>query len=42
LPEWAGIVLHSGITGGTLAAILLNAFFNEFGTIIKKQESRIV
>ncbi|AJQ27879.1 nucleobase:cation symporter-2 family protein [Pelosinus fermentans] len=41
LPEWAGIVLHSGITGGTLAAILLNAFFNEFGRIIKKQESSV-
>lgn len=31
LPEWAGTVLHSGITGGTLAAIILNAFFNETG-----------
>ncbi len=32
LPEWARIVLHSGITGGTLSAIILNAFFNETGT----------
>ncbi|WP_346354460.1 nucleobase:cation symporter-2 family protein [Azotosporobacter soli] len=37
LPEWARIVLHSGITGGTLSAILLNAFFNEIGKLKLKK-----
>lgn len=30
-PEWARIVLHSGITAGSLVAIVLNYFFNELG-----------
>lgn len=38
LPEWARIVLHSGITGGTLSAIVLNAFFNEIGGARSRQQ----
>lgn len=31
LPQWAQLILHSGITAGSLAAIILNYFFNELG-----------
>lgn len=31
LPQWAQLILHSGITAGSLAAVLLNFFFNETG-----------
>lgn len=32
-PSWAQLILHSGITIGSLTAIVLNFFFNEFGRI---------
>ncbi|MEG6522319.1 nucleobase:cation symporter-2 family protein [Desulfotomaculum sp. 1211_IL3151] len=31
MPQWAQLILHSGITAGSLAAIALNYFFNETG-----------
>lgn len=42
LPEWAGTLLHSGITGGTLVAIVLNIFFNEMGVKDKKPVPTVV
>ncbi|MBP1764895.1 MAG: xanthine permease [Firmicutes bacterium] len=30
-PKWAQVILHSGITAGSIAAIALNYFFNEMG-----------
>ncbi|MEG6615958.1 nucleobase:cation symporter-2 family protein [Peptococcaceae bacterium 1198_IL3148] len=35
MPDWAQLILHSGITAGSIAAIILNYFFNETG---KKDE----
>jgi uracil-xanthine permease len=32
LPQFAQLILHSGITAGSIAAIALNLFFNELGT----------
>lgn len=37
-PEWVQIILNSGITAGSVAAILLNLALNEFG---RKGEERI-
>jgi NCS2 family nucleobase:cation symporter-2 len=31
MPQWAQLILHSGITAGSLAAIALNYFFNVWG-----------
>ncbi|MGL5513846.1 MAG: nucleobase:cation symporter-2 family protein [Sporomusa sp.] len=31
LPQFAQLLLHSGITAGSVAAVVLNYFFNEFG-----------
>jgi len=31
LPQFAQLILHSGITAGSIAAVVLNYFFNEFG-----------
>lgn len=31
LPQFAQLILHSGITAGSITAIALNIFFNEFG-----------
>lgn len=36
LPQFAQLILHSGITAGSISAILLNLFFNELG---KKSDS---
>jgi NCS2 family nucleobase:cation symporter-2 len=30
-PSWAQLILHSGITVGSLLAVLLNFCFNEMG-----------
>jgi NCS2 family nucleobase:cation symporter-2 len=30
-PKWAQVILHSGITSGSIMAIVLNYFFNEIG-----------
>ena len=42
-PDWSQTVLHSGITLGSIAAILLNAFFNGgngAGNINKKESMK--
>ncbi|MEN2259135.1 hypothetical protein AAIB48_16875 [Paraclostridium benzoelyticum] len=35
-PNWVQTIFHSGITTGSLAAVILNIFFNELGS---KKES---
>jgi len=36
LPQFAQLILHSGITAGSITAVVLNYFFNEFGKTINK------
>jgi NCS2 family nucleobase:cation symporter-2 len=38
-PSWAQLILHSGITVGSLLAVLLNFCFNEIGkkTVVAEQ-----
>jgi NCS2 family nucleobase:cation symporter-2 len=31
LPQFAQLILHSGITAGSIVALVLNYFFNEYG-----------
>ncbi|MBP2638528.1 MAG: uacT 1 [Firmicutes bacterium] len=38
LPQFAQLILHSGITAGSIVALVLNYFFNEYG---KKEASDI-
>lgn len=38
-PDWVNTLFHSGITTGSLAAIILNYFFNELG-IVKKESNK--
>lgn len=40
-PDWVQTIFHSGITTGSLAAVLLNIFFNELGSkkVEKKEEA---
>ncbi|MGL5513847.1 MAG: nucleobase:cation symporter-2 family protein [Sporomusa sp.] len=40
LPQFAQLILHSGITAGSIVAVVLNYFFNEFGKTIDKDISQ--
>jgi uric acid transporter len=39
-PSWAQLILHSGITAGSIVAIVLNAFLNGTDQMASAQTSK--